>query len=135
MEHWKPVLGYEGVYEVSNLGRVRSLPRPRPQPGFTPGRVLKPLRGDSPKGPNRRRTNHHFVSLSMNGKIVRRSIHRLVLEAFVGPCPKGQQGRHLNGNPSDNRWPQNIRWGTPLEDASDKYRHGTLSNAKLDKHK
>lgn len=50
-------------------------------------------------------------------------VHRLVLEAFVGPCPEGMQCRHLDGNPANNRVP-NLAWGTPLENAADKRRHG-----------
>ena len=52
------------------------------------------------------------------------SVHRLVLEAFVGPCPPGCETRHLNGNPADNRL-CNLAWGTHRENAADKVRHGT----------
>lgn len=52
-------------------------------------------------------------------------IHVLVLETFVGPCPPGQEARHLDGNPANNRL-SNLCWGTPLENANDKRRHGTV---------
>jgi hypothetical protein len=52
-----------------------------------------------------------------------RSVHRIVLEAFVGPRPTGMQCRHLDGNPRNN-WLDNLRWGTPCENAADAARHG-----------
>jgi DNA-binding CsgD family transcriptional regulator len=52
-------------------------------------------------------------------------VHRVVLEAFIGPCPPGLQCRHLNGNPADNRL-DNLCWGTPAQNTEDKRRHGTL---------
>lgn len=50
-------------------------------------------------------------------------VHRLILEAFVCKCPKGQETRHLNGNPEDNRL-ENLAWGTPKENHRDQVRHG-----------
>jgi hypothetical protein len=52
-----------------------------------------------------------------------RSVHRLVLEAFVGPRPAGMQCRHLDGDPRNNRL-SNLCWGTPCENAADAARHG-----------
>jgi hypothetical protein len=56
-------------------------------------------------------------------------VHRLVLEVFVGPCPKGMQCRHLDGNPANNRL-ENLCWGTRVENAADKRRHGTDGGAR-----
>jgi len=53
----------------------------------------------------------------------------LVATAFHGPCPDGQQCRHLNGDPADNR-SDNLKWGTPSEQAHDKVRHGTHHQAR-----
>lgn len=50
-------------------------------------------------------------------------VHRLVLETFVGPCPDGQQCRHLNDIQNDNRL-ANLCWGTPKENAGDRRRNG-----------
>jgi hypothetical protein len=52
-----------------------------------------------------------------------RQVHRLVLEAFVGPCPPGLECRHLNGRPDDNRL-ENLAWGTRLENVADSLEHG-----------
>lgn len=55
----------------------------------------------------------------------RHYVHTLVLLAFSGPRPEGQQCRHLNGDPGDNR-PSNLCWGTCAENAADRIRHGTV---------
>lgn len=58
-----------------------------------------------------------------------RYVHRLVLEAFVGPCPPGKQCRHLNGDKADNKL-TNLAWGTPSENNYDRVRHGTHPHTK-----
>lgn len=63
-----------------------------------------------------------------NNRRVRKYLHRLVLEAFVGQCPEGMQCRHLNGNAGDNRI-DNLQWGTPSENNWDLVRHGTHARA------
>lgn len=59
------------------------------------------------------------VKVPIDGKVKYRSVHRLVLEAFVGPCPDGMQCRHLNDHRADNRL-ENLKWGTPKENGEDK---------------
>lgn len=100
MENWKAVPGFEGLYEVSDLGRVRNQTR-----------LLRP---------SRQQRGHMLVHL---GSTAQRYAHRLVLEAFVGPCPEGMECRHLNGDPSDNRL-SNLAWGTRLENFADRTRLG-----------
>lgn len=56
-------------------------------------------------------------------------VSRAVLEAFVGPCPEGMECRHLDGNAHNNRL-DNLKWGTPLENAADKSRHGRQCHMK-----
>lgn len=53
-------------------------------------------------------------------------IHRLILEAFVGPCPEGMEARHLDNDPTNNRL-DNLCWGTPKENTEDRRRHGTMA--------
>jgi hypothetical protein len=52
-------------------------------------------------------------------------VHRVVLEAFVGPCPPGMEGRHAGDNNKSNNRASNLAWGTPLQNARDKDAHGT----------
>lgn len=118
-ETWKGVPGFEGLYEVSNLGRVRSLDRVvryRSGPVHTHrGRVLKLAAG---------RSGYPHVQLFRNGHGVCRSVHSLVLAAFVGPRPKGHQCRHKNGHRKDARL-SNLEYGTARENCLDKRRHNT----------
>lgn len=118
-EVWRPVLGFEGCYEVSNLGRVRSIARIvqcRNGRRMAEGRVLKPkLRDDG----------YYFcVSLS-NGanKLRHANVHRLVAEAFVAGI--GQVVRHLDGN-SHNNAASNLAWGSYEDNEADKRRHGRI---------
>lgn len=124
-EQWRPVVGLEGRYEVSSSGRVRSLGFWRRGPyGSTVWCKPKILKGT----PDRQ--GYLQIGLSGHGGVpVKKKIHRLVLEAFVGPCPPGEQTRHKNGHPSDNRI-ENLTWGTPSQNKWDKIRHGTDHHAK-----
>lgn len=63
------------------------------------------------------------------GKVVCCYVHRLVLEAFRGPCPEGLEALHGDGNTSNNHL-QNLRWGTRLENREDSRRHGTLGRSR-----
>lgn len=68
-----------------------------------------------------------YLVINFNGsgrKTISRLVHRLVLQAFVGECPKGHECRHLDGDPSNNNL-DNLCWGTYRENAADKLRHGT----------
>lgn len=123
-EVWLPVLGYEGHYEVSDHGRVRSLPRKvslyNPQWGKMqkrqlPGRVLALSLVPGRYVP---------VALSKQGTAKTQEVHRLVLEAFVGLCPEGMEGCHNNGDRYDNRL-SNLRWDTRANNHADKRKHGT----------
>ncbi len=114
-EIWKPVVGYEGFYDVSNLGRVRSLPRVVISRGGTrvsPGRILK----DS--CPQR---NYHMVILFKHGLSKTIAVHRLVLIAFVGSPPNGHEAFHWNGHGKDNRL-ANLRWDTRKANRDDDVR-------------
>lgn len=103
-EIWKPVPGYEGLYEASDLGRIRSLDRFRSGPGGTPrlyrGRILRPCKS---------RLDYVTVHLWKDQlrKVV--GIHRLVLSAHVRLPLPGEEANHLNFDPSDNRL-ANLEW-------------------------
>jgi len=117
-EVWKDIPGYEGRYQVSDQGRVRSLDhRVRlvsqgvETTRLVPGKILRP--GPSSSG-------HLSVSL---GKGNSKGVHTLVLLAFVGPPPEGHESLHLNHTPSDNR-KVNLRYGTRSENVRMDYETG-----------
>lgn len=73
------------------------------------------------------RTGHLIVAPSVNGKQKPVTVHRMVCEAFHGPCPQGMECRHLDGDPSNNR-SENLAWGTRLENQRDRLRHGSCNS-------
>ena len=105
IEIWKDVPSYEGRYQVSNIGNVRSFCRKNAP------NLLKPGRSTS---------GHLTVALGRGNS---RCVHELVLLAFVGLAPTKHECRHLNGNPADNRL-DNLKWGTRSENIKDKTAHG-----------
>lgn len=109
---WRGVVGFAG-YEVSDEGHIRSLRSGRLLRGY-----LK-LQNGLPCAP--------IVTLRHEGKTFYTRRHRLVLEAFVGPCPVGMEGCHYDGNPSNNRL-DNLRWDTDKNNQADAVRHGTKRN-------
>ena len=120
-EVWQPVQGYEGLYEVSNQGRVRSLDRvQRSKRGALQrfkGRTLKPSLVEG----------YEQVALCRNGKAKLRKIHQLVLEAFVGPRPSPQwDACHCDGSRRNN-FLANLRWDTKKANQADRLIHGTDS--------
>jgi hypothetical protein len=124
-EVWKDVPGYEGCYQVSNIGRVKSLARRalRMDGSFhhMQGERFHKYSGAAKK--------YLAVGLCKNGKTLMITVHRLVLLAFIGPCPEGMECRHLDGNPKNNRL-SNLCWGTLAEQAMDRERHGTNTGNK-----
>lgn len=121
-ESWKPIAGYEGLYEISTLGRVKSVEREVPHGSKGITRIIK-----------ERYLKHFYgggysqVKLSKNGKKRTHRVHLLVLYAFVGPPPDGMEARHLDGV-RDNPKLENLKWGTRTEQAEDRKRHGTFQN-------
>lgn len=128
-ERWKPVAGYELFYEVSDLGRVRAFARTStfirlgvPFARTRRPRDMRPIKSNP----------HGHLKVGLCGKSGKQSfhlIHRLVLEAFVGPCPPAHECCHTNGNPGDNRL-VNLRWGTHRENGADMVRHGRTLRGK-----
>jgi hypothetical protein len=116
-ERWLAIPGYEGFYEVSDQGHVRSV-RHMTRAGWRGGKLLKPFPDSD---------GYLRVNLSRHGVITGlRPVHGLVLLAFTGPMPPGQQVRHGTGGKRDNRL-ANLCYGTPLEQSDDKRRDGTMA--------
>ena len=123
VEQWKPVNGYEGLYEVSSHGRVRSVDRTVTrsdgQVHRRKGKLLRtPL---SPGG------GYPFVNLSTQGKHRIRYVHSLVAGAFIGTRPEGMEVCHNDGIKTNNHV-DNLRYGTSSDNELDKLRHGTHHN-------
>lgn len=120
VEIWKPVKGFEGLYEVSSEGRVRSLDRTgvdaRGRAYSSTGQIIRPSTG---------KYGYKRVILYAPGVRAKTGqIHSLVLESFVGPRPPGGVCRHLDGDPANNHL-ENLTWGTPSENMYDRAAHGT----------
>ncbi len=115
-ESWEAVPGYEGLYEVSNLGQVRSLPRQTPHAGIRGGKLLKQILNNY---------GYPVVNLYRGGERKMFLVHRLVLEVFAGPCPKGMEGLHGQDGRVDASLP-NLQWGTHAKNlGADRQRDGT----------
>ena len=107
-EEWRPVVGFEGLYDVSNLGRVRSVDRKREVSDTCKAACFYPSRYKALRINKQGRVT---VMLCKDGKHYLKSVHRLVAEAFI-PNPKHHpQVNHINENPADNRV-ENLEWCT-----------------------
>jgi hypothetical protein len=117
---WKPVVGYEGLYEVSDDGLVKSLPRPgryNRNDAFILKQLLLPPRG------------YHYVNLyDAAGKKRLTYVHRAILLAFVGPAPAGMEALHADDD-KDNNTLGNLRWGTRAENIQDCVKNNHHVNA------
>ena len=121
-ELWLPVTGYEGLYEVSDLARVRSLDRTVIRSDGRlrrfPGVVLTQWVNSS---------GYWAVNLSKNGAWKPHPVHVLVAAAFLGPRPPGLQVHHGTARQHNNS-PGNLSYGTAKENAADRLRDGTLAS-------
>lgn len=109
MSEWKSVGASR--YEVSDLGVVRNA---------TTGHALS----------QSERRGYLAVSLQIDGRSQRRSVHHLVLEAFCGPRPAGMHGCHNDGNRRNN-CASNLRWDTPQANIHDSIKHGTQAKTRV----
>ena len=97
-EIWKPIVGYENLYEVSNIGAIKRL---KSTQGHKKGQLLSPVLC----------TGYLRVGLTKNKNIKNKYVHRLVLEAFTEHIPRGMECNHKNGIRADNRI-ENLEWVT-----------------------
>lgn len=121
-ERWLPIPGWEGYYDVSDQGRVRSVDRVILRSTGVEAR----LRG-KPKTP--RDTGHQLVAgLHRDNFGINLFVHVAVLTAFVGPCPDGMEGCHWDDDYRNNRL-GNLRWATHADNMADKLRNGNNDRA------
>ena len=121
-EVWKDIHGYEGKYQASNMGRIRSLKRTitsknrytgKPFTHSVPERILKPGRFC--------KAGH--VSVVLRRGTSSKPVHQLIMRTFIGEAPNGMEVLHINGVPTDNRL-SNLRYGTRTDNILDVYRQG-----------
>lgn len=110
-EEWRPVVGLEGWYDVSDLGRIR---RSRPGKGTVVGTIIKPTTSTS---------DRLQVSLTKDGKHKTYPVHRLVAAAFIGPCPSDKEINHIDYNHKNNAV-ENLEYVTRRENMAHSYQHG-----------
>lgn len=114
-ERWREVVGYEGMYEVSDLGRVRSLARRDRHGRRVTGQLLRPRVRDA--------AGHLSVALSRDAVRWDAPVAELVAAAFIGPRPPGRLIRHRNGVASDNSR-ANLAYGTQADNWADDVANG-----------
>jgi hypothetical protein len=116
----KTIPGYAG-YEGCDRGHINSRDRTHPDGRSYKGKALVPRRSNR---------GYQLVNVrSDTGKWETRTVHSLILLAHDGPPPPGQVTRHLNDDSDDNRWPENLAYGTAAENERDKFANGTRKPA------
>lgn len=120
-EIWKPVVGYEGWYEVSDQGRVRSIDRDviltRTLRNYLPGTYARRFEGVmlSPA-----LGSDGYLTVRLRGKTF--TVHSVVLTAFIGPKPAGYAACHNDGNRQNNAL-SNLRWDTYKANNRERFVH------------
>jgi hypothetical protein len=118
-EEWKPVVGFEGLYEVSDLGRVKRIGKAAQNGkghggGARIGRIL---------APQKHKGGYVAVQLWKNGKMIRPLIHRVVAAAFIGEIPGNHQVNHKDGDKKNNAH-SNLEYVTRSENMDHAYKNG-----------
>jgi hypothetical protein len=121
VEEWRDIPGFEGSYQASSEGRIRSLART--VDGRWGSKIFVP---ETIKSQCIDRYGYPCVGLSIGGgRSATKAVHTLVLSAFAGPRPSPRhQACHNDGSRANNH-ASNLRWGLPKENYNDRRRHNT----------
>lgn len=117
-EFWKWIPGYEGLYKVSSLGRVKSVKRVDHSGHLRESKYLTACKINQ---------THFAVCLVKNRKRKFRYVSDLVLSTFIGPRPKDKQARHFPDRNTANNKLNNLSWATPKRNQRDRIVHGTAN--------
>lgn len=135
-ERWLPIAGFEDRYEVSDRGRVKSLARWTHRLNrwgsvnrwWMKEKILASVRALATGKYRTGALAYSRVGLvDSEAKTTQYSVHRLVLSAFIGPCPTGYEGAHEDGDTANNTL-INLSWKTSKENSADRIRHGTQTH-------
>lgn len=131
MELWMDIPSFKGTYQASSEGKIRSVNhkvvRSNGRTKTIQEHILKPAQYD--------KYGHQMVTLKVNGIQKHRTVHSLILEAFVGERPKDKPViRHIDGNPRNNCL-ENLVYGTHQENSIDMVDQGRQGSQKLDREK
>lgn len=126
-EIWKDVVGYEGLYKVSNLGNVKSLDRTVEQFNHAKQRMVKTTYKGRMLKQSERNNGYLFVGLKENGKKQKKeNIHRLVAKAFIPNPEKKPQVNHKDRNKKNNHL-SNLEWCTTHENMQHTFETGRVA--------
>lgn len=128
-EIWKPIPGYEGLYDASSLGRIRSTPGKTTSNARFANRVWK-TRIMKPKMPKASRRHDYRVSLWKNGTSKDYLVARLVCMTWHGIPDDSMTVNHMNGNYFDNR-PENLEWLTISDNVKHGFKTGLFSSIQI----
>jgi len=127
VEAWKDIAGYEGHYQISSFGRVKSLERTLPHSTFGSWTISERILKQFLAGPKGSQYNAVFLHKG-NGRQNIFKIHRLVAEHFIPNPQSKEQVNHLDGNKLNNRV-SNLEWATPLENTRHALENGLMNDA------
>lgn len=126
MEVWKDILGYEGIYQVSNFGRIKSLER------LKENHSKMQIVQEKIKSLRKTKQGYLLVDLYKDNIQYTARVHRLVAQTFIdNPCKK-ESVNHINGDKADNRI-ENLEWATPKEQNEHFYKNNLKSKENIRK--
>lgn len=130
MEDWKPVKGFEGWYEISNMGNIRSVTRLiQHKPDRFTDKGKSQLNDGKPIKQSLNNKGYYCVLLWRNSKAYKRYIHRLIAEVFIPNDGNKKEVNHVDGNHQNNSI-ENLEWCTKMENMHHAFNTGLISTMK-----